>query len=192
MRWGFNKGATIFSLSLGGASPMPSVEAIAKEIDAAGRHFPFAASGNDGADVNYPAASSYFISVGACDKQGNLTEFTSKRGRLDIVGPGQDMLSTIPGGRYGTMTGTSMACPIVAAVGALASAKHIKDGGASDLVSVADMREHLVKSATDRGSYRLLNPRKLLERHGVAPAIEPERDLILSLPSRYELWRRRA
>ena len=141
------------------------------------KRFCFAAAGNDGGAVNWPAASDYFVSVGACDNQGNLTAFTSRHGRLDIVGPGSEMLSTLPGGRYGTMTGTSMACPIVAAVGLLALAKHEAEGGSTDLRTIADMREHLVKTATDRGAYRLLNARKLLERHGVAPPppVDPNR-----------------
>lgn len=168
MKWAFDKGARVFSLSLGGGSPMPTLEGFVRDI-ANSKRFSFAAAGNDGGAVNHPAASNHFISVGACDRQGNLTAFTSKVGRLDIVGPGAEMLSTLPSGRYGTMTGTSMACPIVAAVGLLAFAKHESEGGSTDLVSISDMREHLVKTATDRGAYRLLNPRKLLERHGEKP-----------------------
>lgn len=166
--WGHERGARIFCLSLGGASDMPATLAAAKEIVKGGGKFIFAAAGNDGGRVNKPAAYEQCVSVGAYDNHGNLTEFTSKTGRLDIVGPGVEMMSTLPGNRYGTMTGTSQANPVVGAIGALAVAKHDVDKGQSDLVSVADMREHLQKSATDSGrGYKLANARRMLERHGV-------------------------
>lgn len=181
-------GLFITSNSYGGAG-MPKYvrDAFAR---APGYHF--AAAGNDGGRIGEPAAFDSCVSVGACDNQGQLTAFTSRIGRLDIVGPGANMLSTAPRGGYQSMTGTSMACPVVAAVGALCIAKHAQHGGATDLTTVADMREHLVKTATDRGTYRLLNARKLLEMHGIATQPAVERDLVAELPWRYELWRRRA
>jgi len=158
----------ITSNSYGGAGMSKYV----RDAFAAAKGFHFAAAGNDGGRIGDPAAWDECVSVGACDQDGRLTDFTSRIGRLDIVGPGQEMLSCSPSGGYATMTGTSMATPVVAAVGALCLAKHAKMGGDTDLVTVADMREHLVKTATDRGSYRLLNARKLLEREGSAPVAE--------------------
>jgi subtilisin family serine protease len=168
--WGLSKGATVFSLSLGGGFNMPATLDATKAVLQCGGRFLLAAAGNDGGEVNYPARYDQFVSVGAYDSHGMLTRFTSKRGRLDIVGPGVEMLSTLPGGGYGTMTGTSQACPIVAGITALAVAKHRDDGSDTDLRSVEDLREHLQKNATDTGrGYRLVNARKLLESHGVAP-----------------------
>lgn len=190
--WGLSKGATIFSLSLGGAFGMPATKAAIRDVMSSGGRFAFAAAGNDGGAVNYPARYDQFVSVGAYDEHGRLTDFTSKVGRLDIVGPGVKMLSCAPGGGYQEMTGTSQACPVVAAIGALALSKHLRDGGDTDLRTTADMREHLQKSAKDTGrGYWLVNARKLLEMHGVATQPAVERDLVAELPWRYELWRRR-
>lgn len=168
--WGLSKGATVFSLSLGGAFSMPATLGAAKAVVQASGRFLLAAAGNDGAAVNYPAKYDQFVSVGAYDQDGELTRFTSKVGRLDIVGPGVEMLSCLPGGRYGTMTGTSQACPVVAGITALALAKHRDEGSDTDLRTTQDLREHLQRNATDTGrGYRLVNARKLLEEHGDAP-----------------------
>lgn len=192
IEWGLSKGATVFSLSLGGAFDMPATLAAAKAVTSHGGRFLLAAAGNDGGAVNKPAAYAEFVSVGAYDEDGNLTGFTSKVGRLDIVGPGVKMLSTIPGGLYGEMTGTSQACPVVAAITALALAKHRDDGSDTDLRTTADLREHLLKAATDTGrGYRLVNARKMLESHGVAPQPESSRTLVYAPAwTRYEIWRR--
>ncbi len=168
--WAAERGAHIFSLSLGGAFDMPATKAAIRDIVSVGNRFPFAAAGNDGGAVNYPARYDQFVSVGAYDQNGRLTDFTSRVGRLDIVGPGVEMLSCAPDGGYQKMTGTSQACPCVAGVGALAVAKHIADGSDTDLRSPDDMREHMQKCATDSGQgYRLVNARKLLELHGEKP-----------------------
>ena len=51
----------------------------------------------------------------------NLAAPSSNYGKknVDLFAPGTDILSTYPGGRYETMTGTSMACPVAAGVAAL-------------------------------------------------------------------------
>jgi subtilisin len=43
---------------------------------------------------------------------------------VELCAPGVNVLSTIPGGQYGTKSGTSMACPHVSGSAALAWGSH--------------------------------------------------------------------
>jgi subtilisin family serine protease len=45
-------------------------------------------------------------------------------GKIDVAAPGSSILSTLPGGGYGTMSGTSMASPHVTGIAALMKSAH--------------------------------------------------------------------
>lgn len=79
------------------------------------------AAGNDRADsIGYPAnCNESILTVGAIDSLGGRASFSNYGVGLDIVAPGDGILSTLPGNTVGKKNGTSMACPHVAGVAAL-------------------------------------------------------------------------
>ena len=108
----------IVCMSLGCARPDAKVHAAIRNATAGGT-IVVCAAGNDGGAVNYPAAFTETIAVGAVDKDGNICQFSSRGNEIVVAAPGQDITSTWLADGYATLSGTSMAAPFVAGVLAL-------------------------------------------------------------------------
>ena len=170
VRWAVDQKADIISMSLGSNDASRDLAAAIEEAIAAGV-FIICAAGNAGRpnSVQFPARLDAAIAVGAVDRNGRVSSFSSRGDEVDLCAPGEDILSTYPGG-YAKLSGTSMAAPFVAGVTALLVARHRHRQSRTPLVSQADLVEHLRRTAIDAGAagkdpnygYGLINPDSLL------------------------------
>lgn len=113
-------GADVISLSLGGLSNQKRERAYQKAVAYAKRKnsIVVAAAGNSNRNAkNYvPAGVDGVISVSAVDQQLQRAVFSNYVTdlKMGVAAPGVAIYSTIPGNRYSTFSGTSMATPYVA------------------------------------------------------------------------------
>jgi subtilisin family serine protease len=107
-----------------------------------------AAAGNDGTnnDVTPHYPSNYVddavISVAAIDRSNRLASFSNFGATsVDVAAPGASITSTLPGNRYGSYSGTSMATPHVAGVVGLLAA-------ANPAATAAEIRTAILSTTT--------------------------------------------
>lgn len=116
--------ADIINYSGGGPSPSKEEYELVKKAHRSGILI-VAAAGNNGQDADlfpfYPAAYDLenILSVGGLDNKGHLTNSSNYSHRsMDVVAPGEGILSILPDGKWGRMTGTSQATAAVSAYAA--------------------------------------------------------------------------
>lgn len=139
-----NNEARVLNLSLGGEGTSNTITAAITYARAQGC-LVVAAAGNNGQNgqpVLFPARLSEVIAVGATD-ENDLVWANSNRGpELDLVAPGVEILSAIPGSRYSEVTGTSMATPHVSGVAALI-------WGRAPALTAGELTNLLLRTAVD-------------------------------------------
>jgi hypothetical protein len=135
-------GADIISMSLGNYGSSNVVED-ACQYAWENNVLIIGSSGNDGSSIKFPARLDTVMAVGAVDSRIRTTSWSNYGPELEIVAPGDKILSTYPGNRYKHLSGTSMAAPHVAGVAAL-----IKSMGYN---SNSEIREKLKQKAIDLG-----------------------------------------
>ena len=146
-----------------------------------------AAAGNDNSDNDgpfpaYPASydAPNILSIASIHNEGHLTDTTNYGATsVDLSAPGEDILSTLPGGNYGLASGTSMAAANASGVAALAASAR-----SWLLGSPTAFRAHLIRTARALPSTLgwVANPRLLDARAAVVSRPDIVR---LSGPDRY-------
>jgi subtilisin family serine protease len=131
-----------------------------RNMDAMGVINVFAA-GNDGESgkgtIGSPGSSPHIITVGATDRTDAPATFSSKGPNpLPVEGgepvpfismPGTEIRSSVPGGGYESMQGTSMAAPLATSVIALAQEAAVQETGR--MFDTRAMKEVLKRAAVD-------------------------------------------
>lgn len=148
--WCVVKGIDITNNSYGSSTdPGDTVEAA---FDAAYNKgvLHIAAAGNEGTPpgkgdtVGYPAKYSSVVAVAASNVSDSRARFSSTGPDVDLIAPGEGILSTYIGGQYATMSGTSMASPHVAGVAAQVL-------GVNPSFSPDQIKQKLIDTAEDLG-----------------------------------------
>lgn len=168
------RGAVITSNSWGGPQPSQAIRQAFASFPSA---LHVAAAGNDGRNTDgkptYPADYDLpnILTVGAGNSSDSPSWFTNfGRKSVDMFAPGEDILSTVPGGGYGVKSGTSMATPHVSGAAGLVATVHPQAGPAElkdRLLYSSDPLDSLQGLAVVEGR---LNAHRALSEDGIAPA----------------------
>ena len=133
------------SWGIGGGRSLALEDAVRRADDAG--HIFIAAAGNGGSDgvgddndaaSQYPASYELpnVVSVAATGDTDRLASFSNFGATsVDLAAPGVGIMSTLPGGRYGRYSGTSMASPHVAGVAALIESQQPGPAGDTEIKS---------------------------------------------------------
>lgn len=145
-------GANVINMSYAGRTPSRIEQAALEQAYAAGI-VTVAAAGNDNLNLKvspmYPACYKHVIGVGAINWHNTKTRASNfGKACVDISAPGYHIFSTITGGNFGNLSGTSMAAPQISGAAVLLLSQHKK-------LSPSKIRKMITASATPLSTTKL-------------------------------------
>lgn len=169
-------GCKIINMSLGAAVDVPALKAACIRAKAAGVLL-VCASGNTGnQSIAYPGGYEQCIAVGSVNRDKKVSAFTSFGQPLDIMAPGEKILSTYLNGGYAVLSGTSMAAPWVSGVSALLMSAGLNVDYELLTTCTTDIRD---PGFDQHSGYGILDPHKALLRLVDNPPTPTNKDKIL-------------
>jgi subtilisin len=156
VEWAVDHGIKVLNMSFGSRVRSSAEESALNAAYAQGMLLVAAAGNSGNTQKLYPAAYGSVIAVAATTSTDQRASFSSYYADVEIAAPGQSILSTMPGYHvglndegyaqdYAYLSGTSMATPHVAAVGALVFWQH-------PTWTAAQVRDQLNATASDLGA----------------------------------------
>ncbi|MFI9719630.1 S8 family serine peptidase [Streptomyces sp. NPDC052396] len=131
IRYAVDHHAQVINISMGDVVASNNEKALRQAVNYALRKgsLIFASSGNDGENgnmISYPAALPGFVAVGAVDRNGDVTKFSTHGPQLALAAYGQDIVVRCKDDRsqYCLVKGTSPAAAFASASAALIWSKH--------------------------------------------------------------------
>ncbi len=157
IKYAVDNGADIINLSFGTNSKSKEIEEAINYAKSKGV-FVVAAAGNDGeSDDNSSPASDGAFAVAAMDYNYKTADFSDYGSCVKISAPGEEILSTVPGG-YEAWDGTSMAAPIVSGIAAMVKAED-PNLSPSQMEDVLDStaKDIMIKGKDQHSGYGLID-----------------------------------
>jgi subtilisin len=177
--WCISNDMHIVSMSLGNDSVPTAVELICNLAWSKGLLIVAGAGNQEGnpvppqqSNVDYPARYKNVIAVSSVDSDDVIAPSSARGPEIDLCAPGVNILSTLPGGKYGRMSGTSVACPHVSGVAALAWKAHPSSNNRQIWNLIASTADDLgMPGADSKYGYGRVDAYKTVRASFPAPAI---------------------
>ncbi len=176
IQYAVKKGANIINYSGGGAEPADAERAAIEEARGAGILF-VAAAGNDGHNNEispyFPASYNLdnIVGVASINQQNQLLPSSNWGKNVQMAAPGLMILSSLPEGKFGTMSGTSQATAFVTGAAALLESQS-KEKGKIDYHKIKQWLAEGAKPVKGNDSHKLVSAGVL----NVAKSLDVERE----------------
>jgi subtilisin len=151
IEWAVENDMDIVTMSIEGSGYSQSLQEACDSAYNSGLLLVAAGGNSYGGGVRYPAAFDSVIAVTATDADDQQASFSSIGPEIELAAPGVGINSTIKGGDYGYLSGTSTAAPHVTGVAALILSSDFQDANGDGVKNNSDIRI-LLHNAIDLGT----------------------------------------